>query len=88
MLTTLKQNLENWTDFDVASHQLAICLGLMPPDISFSKKAKHVYWTDNPVGDTLYQTLRALIAIGVLEENEDKQMRWNPAFKGSWEAQS
>ena len=78
---TFKEAVTGWTDEDLAQHHLAICLGLMPPDIDFATEAKHVYWTDNPVGDTLYRILYELVATGILEENGEGWVRWNPTFR-------
>ena len=87
VLATLKESLVEWTDIDWAGFQLAICLGLMPPDDNlFRTKAKHVFWTNNPVGDALYQMMRELAGVGILEyDEEEMRYRWNPVFKGSWE---
>ena len=87
-LTTLKENLKEWTDFDVAEFQLAVCLGLMPNDWKNfgSRKAKHVFWSANPVGDTLHTIIEELTDIGILEYDEKKdKWRWNKEFNGSWE---
>jgi hypothetical protein len=43
------------------------------------------FWSNNPVGNLLYETLESLVQVGVLESRDepDKQYRWNPAFRGS-----
>jgi hypothetical protein len=86
-LISLKQALSNWTDADIAAYHLALCLGLMTPDIDFATKAKHVFWATNPIGDMLYQMLDALAQHTVLEKRDepDYQFRWNADFKGSWQ---
>ena len=67
MLTTpetLKTALREWTDVDVAQYALAGVLGLIVPDKSpFATKAKHVFWTDNPVGNALYEWLQLLVEL-------------------------
>ncbi len=86
MTETLKEMLTDWTDADVAQFHLARCLGVMGPDVAAMASAKHVFWSANPVGDTLYQMLDHLLRIGVLEHDaEESRYRWSPSFKGSWE---
>jgi hypothetical protein len=53
---TLKQTLADWTDLDVAAYHLAICLGLMQFELPFAK-AKHVFWTNHPIGTLLVEML-------------------------------
>jgi hypothetical protein len=86
-LTTLKEALSDWTDFDFAAYDLALCLGLMSADIEFATRAKHVFWAANPIGTMLYQMLHELAKQSILEERDepDHQFRWNTNFKGSWE---
>ena len=83
---TLRDGLTEWTDWDVAGFSLAVCLGLMPAQEGWGL-TKPVFWSDNPIGNVLYQILDELVAIEVLERREepDRQYRWNPRFKGSWE---
>ncbi|HZF54818.1 MAG TPA: hypothetical protein VE093_39485 [Polyangiaceae bacterium] len=85
---TLKETLREWTDVDVAQYSVAAVLGLIDPAISpFATRAKHVFWTDNPVGNVLYELLQTLVSLGVLERREDPdiQYRWNAAYRGTWE---
>jgi hypothetical protein len=86
-LSALKENLAEWTDLDWAAFQLAACLGLMLPDPNlFRTKAKHVFWTNNPVGEALYRMLCELAEVGILEHDEEEmRYSWNKEFKGSWE---
>jgi hypothetical protein len=86
-LLKLKESLAEWTDLDWAAFQLAACLGLMPPDSDlFRTKAKHIFWTNNPVGNALYRMLRELAGVGILEhDQEEMRYRWSQAFRGSWE---
>jgi len=84
-MKTLKEKLKDWTDTDVAAFHLAVCMGLMPDDNDlFSGNAKHVFWSNDKVGNSLYTLLFSLVDAGVLEENDDG-FRWNLNFKGSWE---
>ena len=82
---TLKESLAEWQDFDTAQHALAICVGLMSPNMDFHR-AKHVFWSANPIGEALHYILQELIKVGVLEhDDEEGKYRWNQAFKGTWE---
>jgi hypothetical protein len=87
LVKTLKTELENWTDWDIASFALARCLGLMSSEIRFALEAKHVFWTDHKVGRILLELLDKLVDIGVLlvRDEPDKQYKWNEHFVGSWE---
>ncbi len=53
----------------------------------FQTRAKHVFWSTNPVGNMLYAMLDQMVAVGILEKRDepDFQYRWNPSFRGSWE---
>jgi len=81
----LKDLLVDWTDIDVAAYQLALCLGLMSANINLGK-AKHVFWSNNPIGNMLYRILEELVQEKILEKRDepDYQYRWNANFIGSW----
>ena len=82
----MKEYIKDWTDIDWAAYRLAISLGLITEDTKFQTDAKHIFWTNNPVGNALYDTLYMFIDIGVIEINEDRdKVRWNKDFVGSWE---
>ena len=85
-LKTLREELQDWMEWDGAAYSLALCLGLMPEGI-FSTRAKHVFWSNNPMGNHLYAMLDGLVAIGVLEKRDepDFQYRWTPSFQSTWE---
>jgi hypothetical protein len=87
---TLRDRLRDWTDWDVAEWELARSLGLMHGGVRFHLEPKHVFWTDNSIGQMLRDVLGQLTRIGVLEfrEEPDNQYRWNPDFRGSWERDS
>jgi len=78
--------MKEWSDWDGAARWLATCLGLMPDEPGWGR-TKHVFWSNHPIGNVLYETLERLVQVGVLESRDepDKQYRWNPAFRGSWE---
>jgi hypothetical protein len=74
---SLKDVTKEWTDFDIAAHQLGIDIGLFHQDEAFQTDLKWVFWSDNPVGNMLYQMLRLLAETGVLERDEESmQYRW------------
>jgi hypothetical protein len=81
MQTPTLRDLQDW---DGAARLLAICLGLVPNEEGWGR-TKHVFWSNNPLGNLLYETLESLVQVGVLESRDepDKQYRWNPAFRGS-----
>lgn len=82
----LRDLLSDWSDFDVAQHALGICLGFMPDDSEFlTLRGKWIFWSANPMGATLGRLLHDLVTVGVLEENEDGQFRYNASFRPPWE---
>ena len=84
---TLRERLSEWTDWDAAAFHLAQSLGLMAPDVDFCTRAKHVFWTDHPIGCALRDMLGRLVEAGVVEyrDEPDDQYRWRADFVGSWE---
>jgi hypothetical protein len=88
-LETLKQALHDWTDSDFAGHALMRCLGLLSldyPQSHVTTSLKHVFWSDNDVGNRLSEMLHMLAELGILDYDEENiRYRWNQDFKGSWE---
>lgn len=86
-VSTLRDNLQDWTDIDLAAYQLALGMGLMIPDVAFAGRAKHIFWSENAIGAMLNDILRSFAENGILEyrDEPDYQYRWNPTFKGTWE---
>jgi hypothetical protein len=85
MPSTLKESLRNWTDIDMAEFHLACALGLMDESTCFGTRAKHVFWSSNDLGNFLHTMLMNLRTLGILEEDDCSRVRWNQAFKGTWE---
>jgi hypothetical protein len=85
MIQSLKQELADWTDFDVAGLQLGRCLGVFGPDITAVHHVKSVFCSnDEPVGGILLRLLDQLVRDGVLDYDDDEQRyRWNSSFRGS-----
>lgn len=81
---TLKERLKDWCDPDEASGALAVCLGLMLPE-DVMGRGKRVFWTNNPLGNSLFRLLEDLERQGVLEVTDNYRWRWNPEYKGEWE---
>ena len=63
---TLKEYLTDWCDIDCAAMQLSQCLGLMDDKTDFIGKAKHVFWSNHPMGEALYTLIFNLVDIGVV----------------------
>jgi hypothetical protein len=70
-------HMTDWQDTDVAMYSLGQALGCFAPDEAFGH-VKGVFWGDNPLGRVLYDTLRVLVAGGVLEvdPDDDERYRW------------
>jgi catechol 2,3-dioxygenase-like lactoylglutathione lyase family enzyme len=81
---TLAAFLADWTDIDVAAHELARSLGALPERSAMSD-AKWVYWSNNPLGIELVALLDRLTALGLLEKRDepDHQYRVAPQFRSS-----
>lgn len=79
---TLTAFLTDWTDIDVAAHELARCLGALPHRSAMAD-AKWVYWSNNPLGIELVALLDRLTVLGLLEKREepDYQYRSAPQFR-------
>lgn len=77
LVGALKERLLDWTDFDVAGYQLGVVLGLLPewPKGEAWGPHKWVFWSANPLGDALYEMLRSLVTLGVLERSGEA-FRW------------
>jgi hypothetical protein len=73
---SLADDLSDWTDWDGAAYCLGRSLGLFHT-VNFLR-AKHVFWTDNELGNGLHDALLALVKAGVLDRREepDEQFRW------------
>ena len=69
--------LQDWQDTDEAEYALGRALGCFAQDETF-RSVKGVFWGDNPLGRTLYDTLRVLVLGGILEvhPNDDERYRW------------
>lgn len=88
-VATLKERLEDWVSFDYAQFEIGVCLGFWgdfgaPNGEDHWLGTKHIFWSENPLGDTLYKLLDGLVEEGMLEE-ENYRFRWNPNYSGSWE---
>jgi hypothetical protein len=73
----LADDLGDWTDWDGAAYALGCAVGLFR-EVDFLR-VKHVFWTDNQLGNGLHDALLALVNAGVLDRREepDEQFRWS-----------
>jgi len=84
---TLKEALSDWSDLDHVRMTIAIGFGLMTEETNYQTDAKHVFWSNHPIGNLLYDLVHRLV-VGVLEHrnsDDDLEYRWNSGYKGSWE---
>jgi len=82
----LKVLLEDWEDQDISAYFLACSLGLVEYDPSWKvfRENKHIFWTSSPTSDFLYESLRKMAEIGMIEFDHDEgKYRWNKEFKPS-----
>jgi hypothetical protein len=77
----LKDALREWADLEDAAFHLARITGVIPADAAYADW-KWMFWSRNDVGDALYEMLRALAAIGAIEEDPDdaSRVRWSAGF--------
>lgn len=73
---TLKEALQSWQDPDGAAFDLGVCLGLWEDSQAAFLANKGVFWADNALGNCLTAMLDQLVAVGLLERNDDDQYRW------------
>ncbi|HET9955561.1 MAG TPA: VOC family protein [Polyangiaceae bacterium] len=79
---TLTTSLTDWTDIDIAAHEVARGLGILPGHSTVAD-GKAWFWSDNPLGNELFALLDRLTTLGFLEKrNEpDLQYRVAPQFR-------
>lgn len=82
-METLAARLREWTDLDVAMHELALVTGLVDAAKgTFAREFKWIYWTDNKYGNALSGMLLKMAEVGFLEYDEEYQrIRARPAFR-------
>ncbi|MGW5582066.1 hypothetical protein [Micromonospora chokoriensis] len=75
----LADALNEWTDADGAQYELGSAMGLFA-DRTFLQ-VKWVFWSNDPLGQALWDMLHALVRAGVLEHRDepDHQFRWKTA---------
>lgn len=86
-LYNLNHVLKEWTEIDVSAFHIAVALGIFPHSsdekeiYNFGGK-KHIFWTNNPLGNLLFDLLENLVALNILEKKDidDGFYRWNPNF--------
>ncbi|MCG5441134.1 hypothetical protein NIE79_000068 [Micromonospora sp. NIE79] len=75
----LADELAEWTDVDGAQYELGRAVGLFTDQMFL--QVKWVFWSDNPLGQALWDMLHELVKAGVLEyrDEPDHQFRWKTA---------
>ncbi len=81
-MTLLKEKLRDWTDLDIAMHELAIQVGMVDDRKgSFAKEYKWIYWSKNKYASALTEVLMKMVEVGVLEYDDDQvKIRVNQHF--------
>jgi len=62
--------LQEWTDLDLAMHEFALQLGLVPKEASYSSCVAY-YW-GGKYHFVLKETIEKLVELGLLEFDEDE----------------
>ncbi|MCF6221861.1 MAG: hypothetical protein L3J65_12185 [Robiginitomaculum sp.] len=88
LTNNLRHTLKEWTEIDVAAFHLGVALGIIPPlsdekDIYNFGGKKWMFWSENPLGNLLFDLLENLVKLDILEKHKgDNQLfRWNPSYK-------
>lgn len=81
----LSSALKDWTEIDVSAFYVGVALGIIPPASEEQKYSfsgyKWMFWTDNPLGNMLFDTLENLVNLKILEKHSNDELyRWNPDF--------
>jgi hypothetical protein len=66
VMAPVPKAFEEWTEIDVAVHELGLLIGLIPSEWS---EARRIVETDNPVLKGLISALLNLVVAGLLEAN-------------------
>lgn len=77
-MDNLKKYLKNWEDIDVASFYLGCVLGIFEDDsMENFRENKGTFWTNNSLGDFLYDMLSRMSDENIIEMDYDKLIvRW------------
>jgi hypothetical protein len=75
---TLKERLQDWTDWDGAEFELAVALGILEAGQESWLKNKAIFWSANRTDDFLHAILQVFVRKGILEyrTEPDQQYRW------------
>jgi hypothetical protein len=81
-VVTLKERLKDWTDFDGASYELGVVLGIFKDFRTeggswLDHADKAIFWSRNDLGTALMKMLEEMASAGILDSNEDTQFRWH-----------
>lgn len=81
MVYSVREALKDWVELDEAIHLVAYSIGILSEGERFKK---HVYWSANPIGDSISRLLASLEDMGALERRDgeqDYELRWKKDFK-------
>ncbi len=76
---TYAEAMKDWTDIDGAMYDLGLALGFYPGREWL--EVKSVFWTNNPLCNTLHTMVQQLVELGALEKRDedddhDEMYRW------------
>ena len=77
--------MADWEKFDVAAYHLGVVLGIFP-ELDFKNdtwaNSKHIFWSNNPLGESLHDILQEIVHIKMLEYDDgNPAYRWDVNFK-------
>lgn len=75
-----KHAMKDWDDFDIAAFSLGRSIGLFEFGETMTH-IKHIFWSNNPIGNVLNKMLEEMVKTGFLLKNDRFQYKWNPQFE-------
>ena len=73
----LRERVQDWTEYDVASFYLGKALGVICPSASYTQSKSMFFGSDNPDGVRLFDVLIFLADQGILESRDNNfEFRW------------
>lgn len=80
MMIDFNERFEDWLDFDVASYEIGVSLGFFKDyrkegGSIFDHADKHIFWSNNPLGNFFSDVLTEMVNLGKLETDDDGRFR-------------
>src|SRR5689334_453077 len=67
------EEMSDWTDWDVAHFAIGRAIGVFDRDYGEIANIAEVFYTSNPIGESLLKIADELVKVGYLEHDPDRQ---------------